>query len=112
MNSIAAETGCTVALQRTRGERMSAVAARQITLRLPEPLYAQVKRMARKRRVSVNRLMRERLESLAAEAMANELRLAYDALGRSAPLAAESRAYEELQSRIGGMEAVPTAGHA
>lgn len=91
---------------------MSTVAARQITLRLPEPLYAQVKRMARKRRVSVNRLMRERLETLAEEAMASELRQAYDMLGRSSPLAAEARALEESQSRIGGMEAVVTTCHA
>ncbi len=53
----------------------------QITLRLPEPLYRQVKQLARKRRLSINRLARESLEALAQEALAEELRAAYDALG-------------------------------
>ena len=53
----------------------------QITLRLPEPLYRQVKQLARKRRLSINRLARESLEALAQEGLAEELRAAYDALG-------------------------------
>ena len=60
---------------------MAEVAARQITLRLPEPLYQQVREIARKRRTSVNRLAQQGLEALAREALEEELRAAYDALG-------------------------------
>jgi predicted transcriptional regulator len=55
--------------------------AHQITLRLPEPLYQQVRELARKRRTSVNRLAQQSLEALAREALEEELRAAYDALG-------------------------------
>ncbi len=61
---------------------MPVLSARQVTLRLPDSLYSQVKRMARQRRVSVNRLMQERLESLAAESLALEMGAAYAALGK------------------------------
>jgi hypothetical protein len=60
---------------------MAGAAARQITLRLPEPLYQQVRELARKRRTSVNRLAQQSLEALAREALEEELRAAYDALG-------------------------------
>lgn len=60
---------------------MAGPVARQITLRLPEPLYEQVRELARKRRVSVNRLAQQSLEALAREALEEELRAAYDALG-------------------------------
>jgi predicted transcriptional regulator len=60
---------------------MGETAARQITLRLPEPLYLRVKQLARKRHVSINRLAQQSLEALAEEALAEELRAAYDALG-------------------------------
>ena len=60
---------------------MGEISARQITLRVPEPLYHRVKQLAKKRRVSINRLAQESLEALAAEALAEELRAAYDALG-------------------------------
>jgi hypothetical protein len=57
------------------------MAVRHITLRLPEPLYHRVKRLAKKKRVSINRLAQEGLEALAEQALAEELRAAYDALG-------------------------------
>jgi hypothetical protein len=47
---------------------MAEEAARQITLRLPEPLYQQVRQLARKRRTSVNRLAQQGLEALTREA--------------------------------------------
>jgi len=52
-----------------------------MTLRLPEPLYQTVKRVAKQRRTSINRLAQEGLERLAREALAAQLRAAYDALG-------------------------------
>jgi hypothetical protein len=60
---------------------MAGAVARQITLRLPEPLYQQVRELARKRRTSVNQLAQQSLEALAREALEEELRAAYDALG-------------------------------
>jgi predicted transcriptional regulator len=60
---------------------MAEMPARQITLRLPEPLYHRVKQIAQKRRISINRLAQESLEALAEQALAEELRAAYDALG-------------------------------
>ena len=54
--------------------------ARQITLRLPEPLYTQIKQLARKRRVSINQLAQESLEATAHEALMHEMRAAYEAL--------------------------------
>jgi hypothetical protein len=60
---------------------MAEVTARQITLRLPEPLYQQVRELARKRRTSVNRLAQQGLEALAREALEEELKAAYDSLG-------------------------------
>lgn len=63
---------------------MGEVTARQITLRVPEPLYQQVRELARKRRTSVNRLAQQSLEALAREALEEELRAAYDALGSDA----------------------------
>jgi predicted transcriptional regulator len=60
---------------------MGETIARQITLRLPEPLYLRVKQLARKRHVSINRLAQESLETLAREALEEELRAAYDVLG-------------------------------
>jgi hypothetical protein len=59
---------------------MSGTSPRQITLRLPEALYDQVRQLARKRRVSINRLAQESLEALAREALAEEMRAAYEAL--------------------------------
>lgn len=59
---------------------MATAPARQITLRLPERLYRQVKHLARTKRVSVNKLAQESLEALAREAAAREMRAAYDAL--------------------------------
>jgi len=60
---------------------MATAPARQITLRLPESLYRQVKQLARKRRTSINKLAQEGLETLAQEDLAREMRAAYDALG-------------------------------
>lgn len=53
---------------------------RQITLRVPASLYEQVSHLARKRRISINRLAQEGLEALAREALAEEMRAAYEAL--------------------------------
>ena|SRR5690348_15667714 len=63
---------------------MPATRGRQITLRLPKRLYDRVKQLARKRRVSMNRLAQEGLEALAQAALAQEMRAAYDALGADA----------------------------
>jgi hypothetical protein len=59
---------------------MAGTTLRQITLRLPEALYDQVRQLARKRRISINRLAQESLEALAREALAEEMRAAYAAL--------------------------------
>lgn len=60
---------------------MSTVPVRQITLRLPEPLYETVRGLARRRRSSINRLAQEGLERLAQEELATQMRAAYDELG-------------------------------
>jgi hypothetical protein len=52
----------------------------QVTLRLPEPLYLQVKQLARRRQISINRLAQEGLESIAQQSLVREMRAAYDAL--------------------------------
>lgn len=57
---------------------------RQITLRLPEELYQIVKRAAKRRRTSINRLAREGLGRLAQEELAAQMRAAYDRLGAQA----------------------------
>jgi hypothetical protein len=63
---------------------MATAPARQITLRLPESLYRQVKQLARKKRVSINKLAQEGLEALTQEDLAREMRAAYDALATDA----------------------------
>ena len=60
---------------------MAVSAGRQITLRLPEPLYNQIKQLAKQRRVSINRLAQESLEALTRGALEQEMRAAYDSLG-------------------------------
>jgi hypothetical protein len=60
---------------------MAATRTRQITLRLPEPLFRQVKQLAGKRRININRLVQESLEATVREALDQEMRAAYDALG-------------------------------
>ena len=112
MSRIPAELGTVGSLHRAPHERMTPQAARQVTLRLPELLYAQVKRMARTRRVSINRLMRERLESLAQEAMAHELRQAYDALGHATNYTVEAANYVAIQADTIRREAALAAGNA
>ncbi|MBI3328392.1 MAG: hypothetical protein HYZ81_17030 [Nitrospinae bacterium] len=57
---------------------------RQITLRLPEALYYTVKRVAKQRHTSINRLAQEGLERLAHEELAVRMRAAYDALSTDA----------------------------
>ncbi len=54
--------------------------ARQVTLRLPEPLYQSVKRVAKERRTSINRLAQEQLEHLAKQETQDRLTAAYEAL--------------------------------
>lgn len=63
---------------------MSAPPTRQITLRLPEGLYQTVKRVAKRRRTSINRLAQEGLKRLAQEELATSMREAYDELGADA----------------------------
>jgi hypothetical protein len=60
---------------------MRTTTARQITLRLPEPLYQTVKRVAKQRRTSINRLAQEGLERLAQEELSVQMQAAYDELG-------------------------------
>jgi hypothetical protein len=81
------------------GGTMAAATSRQITLRLPESLYDQVRQIARKRRVSINRLAQESLESLAREALAEEMRAAYDALA-SDPEATDVEPFFEAQREV------------
>lgn len=54
-----------------------------MTLRIPLPLYDQIHQLAKKQRVSINRLATKSLEKLAAEEMNQNLREAFDALGRN-----------------------------
>ncbi|MEW6368053.1 MAG: hypothetical protein AB1714_25785 [Acidobacteriota bacterium] len=61
---------------------MGATASHQISLRVPEPLYQEVKRVARSRRVSMNHLAQEGLRKMTQEDTACRMREAYDALGR------------------------------
>jgi predicted DNA-binding ribbon-helix-helix protein len=63
---------------------MKTTVARQITLRLPEPLYQTVKRVAKRRRTSINQLAQEGLERLAQEELAAQMRAAYDEIGADA----------------------------
>ena len=63
---------------------MKTAPARQITLRLPEPLYLTVKRLAKRRRTSINQLAQEGLGRLAQEELAAQLRAAYEELGAEA----------------------------
>ena len=63
---------------------METVATRQITLRLPEPLYQNIKSIAEQQRVSLNRLMQRSLEQIVREAQVRELRAAYEVLGSDA----------------------------
>jgi TATA-binding protein-associated factor Taf7 len=59
---------------------MTVDAIHQITLRLPESLYLQIKQLARQQRVSINRLAQEGLETLARQALAREMQAAYETL--------------------------------
>ncbi len=63
---------------------MTETATRQITLRLPEPLYQTAIRLARRQQLSVSRLARQSLERLVEEELAREMQMAYDALGADA----------------------------
>jgi len=69
---------------------------RQITLRLPEPLYLQVRQLACKRRVSINRLAQEGLETVTQDALAREVKAAYSALAMS-PAESDVEAYLPAQ---------------
>ena len=63
---------------------MRTAPTRQITLRLPEALYHTIKRVAKQRRTSINRLAQEGLERLAQEEIAARMREAYEALSSDA----------------------------
>ena len=60
---------------------MKEAKVRRLTLRLPETLHDQAKRLAAMRRTSINRLTLEGLTAMVHEATEAELRAAYDALG-------------------------------
>ncbi len=72
---------------------------RQITLRLPEPLYLQVRQLARKRRVSINKLAQEGLEAVARDALVREMRAAYTALAMN-PEESEVETYLPAQREV------------
>ena len=63
---------------------MNTTTDRQITLRLPERLYQTVRRVAKQRRTSINRLACEGLEQLTKDEVAAQMRAAYDELGNAA----------------------------
>lgn len=58
--------------------------ARQVTLRLPEPLYQSVKRAAKARHTSINQLAQQQLEKLAQDDLHARLAAAYDELADDA----------------------------
>jgi len=78
---------------------MTAVSMRQITLRLPEPLYLQARRLAQTRRVSINKLAQEGLESLAQQAFVREMQAAYEALATN-PAETEVETYFAAQREV------------
>jgi len=78
---------------------MAGTPSRQITLRLSEPLYDQVRQIARKRRVSINRLAQESLEALTREALAEEMKAAYAALA-SDPAETDVELFFEAQREV------------
>jgi hypothetical protein len=59
---------------------MRAKETHRVILRLPTPLYTRIKQLAAERRVSVNQFARERLQEVADQALAQELRNAYETL--------------------------------
>jgi len=78
---------------------MSTATTRQITLRLPEALYQTVKRVAKRRRTSINRLAQEGLKRLAQEELATRMREAYDELGADAE-ASDVETFLAAQSEV------------
>jgi predicted DNA-binding ribbon-helix-helix protein len=76
-------------------------ATRQITLRLPEPLYQTIKCIAEQQQVSLNRLMQRSLEQMVGEAQVRELRAAYEVLGTDAE-ANDVQAFFAAQSEVVG----------
>lgn len=63
---------------------MATSGVRQITLRLPDPLYETVKRVAKRTHKSINQLAQEGLERLVQEELAAQMKAAYEALGAEA----------------------------
>lgn len=55
-------------------------ATRQVSLRLPEPLYESIKVLAKRRNTSINRLAQQELEHLAKVEFDAQLRAGYDTL--------------------------------
>lgn len=78
---------------------MSTATARQVTLRLPDPLYRAAKEVAERRRTSINRLAREGLERVTRDDLAAQMRAAYDALGADAE-GADVAPYLAAQSEV------------
>jgi hypothetical protein len=60
----------------------SSAAIRQFTLRLPEPVLVAAKRLAERRKLSVNAFIRSLLEGAAESDRLEALRDAYDQLGQ------------------------------
>jgi len=60
---------------------MPSVPTKQLTLRLPAAMYQNLRKVAKGRKTSLNRLARESLELLIEQELNAELRAAYDALG-------------------------------
>ena len=58
--------------------------SKQLTLRLPPDLYQSSVRLAKRRKMSLNKLAQTGLERLAAEDALTELQAAYDTLGADA----------------------------
>jgi hypothetical protein len=67
-----------------RGETMSRVAHRQLTIRIPEGLYDRAAKIARKRGTSLNQLAIAGLDEIASQEKARRLRMAYESLSADA----------------------------
>lgn len=63
---------------------METSTVRQLTLRLPEPLYWTLKQLASKRNISMNRLMQQSIEALVQEDEAGKIQAAYESIGKDA----------------------------
>jgi predicted DNA-binding ribbon-helix-helix protein len=60
---------------------MSSTRLKQISLRLPERMYQDLKKVARRRQMSINKLASESLAATLEDELASQLQAAYDELG-------------------------------